>query len=105
MQAKVVQDKVKATCLERYGVENSYQSDIIKDKIKQTNLERYGVENVQQNSTIKLKTTQTMIEKHGVACGYLTAAPYAVSKGEQEVADYIKSIYKGTILLSDRTTI
>lgn len=105
MQAKEVQDKVKATCLERYGVENSYQSDTIKEKIKQTNLERYGVENVQQNTAVKQKTKQTMIEKYGVACGFLTAAPYVVSKGEQEVADYIKMIYKGTILLSDRTVI
>lgn len=105
MQAKVVQDKVRETCLERYGVENSYQAEVFKEKIKQTNLRRYGVENPQQNTEIKNKTKQTMIDEYGVACGFLTASPYKISRGEQEVAEYVKSIYTGNILTSDRTAI
>jgi endogenous inhibitor of DNA gyrase (YacG/DUF329 family) len=37
-------DKIKKTCLKRYGVENVYQSQIVKDKIKQTKKEKYGNE-------------------------------------------------------------
>ena len=35
--------KIKQTCLEKYGVENVYQSEIIKNKIKQIKKEKYGL--------------------------------------------------------------
>lgn len=38
-----IQDKRKQTCLEKYGVEYSSQSNIIKDKIIKTCNDRYGV--------------------------------------------------------------
>ena len=41
---KEIQDKMKATCLERYGSENVYASEYGKQKIKETNLKRHGVE-------------------------------------------------------------
>ena len=85
-KSKVVQDKMKKTCLERYGVdnvlkdkekmkksimykygvENVFQSDFIKDKIKKTCLERYGVENISSNEDIKNKKKETMIKNFGV---------------------------------------
>jgi hypothetical protein len=46
----------KKTNLEKYGVENPFQSEEIKGKIKNANLEKYGVENPQQNKNIKEKT-------------------------------------------------
>ncbi len=36
-------NKSKQTCLEKYGVENPFQSQEVKDKCKQTCLEKYGV--------------------------------------------------------------
>ena len=36
--------KIKQTNLEKYGVENIFQSEEIKDKTKQSNLEKFGVE-------------------------------------------------------------
>ena len=59
-------DKIKHTNLEKYGVENPFQSDVIKDKIKQTNLERYGVEHALQSEAIKNKFKQTNLERYGV---------------------------------------
>jgi hypothetical protein len=59
-------EKRKATCLERYGVENPYQAEVVKNKIKATNLERFGVECSLQDSTIREKGKATMLEKYGV---------------------------------------
>ena len=59
-------DKIKHTNLEKYGVENPFQSDVIKDKIKQTNLERYGVEHALQSEAIKNKFKQTSLKRYGV---------------------------------------
>ena len=60
--------KLKAiqTNLERYGVENPFQSEKIKNKIKQKNLERYGVENPSQSSEIKQKKVETSLKNYGV---------------------------------------
>jgi hypothetical protein len=59
-------DKTKKTNLEKYGVENVFQSEDIKEKIKQTNLEKYGVEHPLQNKDILEKSKETNIERYGV---------------------------------------
>lgn len=56
----------KKTNIQRFGVENPYQSEEIKTKCKQTKLEKYGDENY--NNRVLQK--QTMMDKYGVACGY-----------------------------------
>ena len=81
--------KTKETNLEKYGMENVYQSEEIKSKIKQTNLksfgkeyntqtdefkdhckklnlERYGVEYYTQTAEFLEKTEKTALEKYGV---------------------------------------
>ncbi len=63
--SKCSREKVKLTNLEKYGVENVFQSETIKDKIKETNIEKYGVENVFQSETIKDKIKETNMEKYG----------------------------------------
>ena len=65
-QSKEIQEKQKKTCVEKYGVENVFQSEDIKDKIKQTNLERYGVEFIYQSDEIKEKLKKSNLEKYGV---------------------------------------
>ena len=59
-------EKVKQTCIERYGVENPFKSREFKDKSKQTCIERYGVEHPSQSQEFKDKSKQTCIEKYGV---------------------------------------
>jgi len=83
--------KMKATMLEKYGVEHPSQSQEIKDKIvngfikkygvtnpsklqevkekqKKTNLERYGVEYIVHNKNSKEKMLKTNLEKYGFEC-------------------------------------
>ena len=63
--SKTRQNKIRKTCLEKYGTEYSWQADIVKNKIKQTCLEKYGVEFSQSSDKIKNKIKQTCLEKYG----------------------------------------
>ena len=63
---KVRLEKIKKTNLEKYGVENPFQSKEIIKKIKATNKEKYGVESPLQSQEIKNKVKQTCIYKYGV---------------------------------------
>jgi len=63
---KAFQHKAKRTNLERYGVENSGWTPEAQQRIKATNLERYGVEHPMQSEIIKKKSEQTCIERYGV---------------------------------------
>lgn len=57
---------MKRTCVERFGVENAFQSEEIKKKIRQTNKTRYGKEYPGQVESIKEKKRQTLMEHYGV---------------------------------------
>ena len=61
-----VKDKIKKTCLERYGVENPLSNEEVKQKVINTNLERYGVERPLQNLSIMAKSEETCMLKYGV---------------------------------------
>jgi len=63
---KESKEKTKKTCLDRYGVENVFQSEEIKTKIKTTTKEKYGVGHHMQNKHILEKTKKTVVEKYGV---------------------------------------
>lgn len=82
---KIRREKIKETCLEKYGTEFAFQSEEIKRKIRQafeektkeelleiqekrqvTNLEKYGTEHTWGNKELKAKQEKTMIEKYGV---------------------------------------
>jgi len=60
-------EKVKQTCIERYGVENPMQNPEIRDKIKQTCFNNFGVEHPAQSQEVKDKMNITCIERYGVA--------------------------------------
>lgn len=63
--SKEVLEKSKKTCLEKYGVPYSFQSDNNKTKTKETLVEKYGsVENRYKVSQDKRK--KTCLEKYGV---------------------------------------
>lgn len=59
-------DKIKKTCLKKYGVENISQLCAIKEKKKHTYLKKYGVENVNQACLIKERKKLTCLNKYGV---------------------------------------
>jgi hypothetical protein len=61
-----IKSKQEETCLERYGVKSSFQSEDCKDKIRKTCLEKFGVEYASSADVIKDKVKKTMIERHGV---------------------------------------
>lgn len=62
----IINEKTKATCLARYGVENPYQSEEIKEKIKIKCLEHFGVEYHTQSENFKEKTKIKCLERFGV---------------------------------------
>ncbi len=59
-------EKIKQINLEKYGVENPFQSEIIKEKIKQINLEKYGANWVVESKHFKLKYKENSLIKYGV---------------------------------------
>jgi hypothetical protein len=60
------QEKMKETCLKKFGVENPGQSKEVREKMKATNLERLGVEHPAQSNEVKEKMKSTMLERYGV---------------------------------------
>lgn len=52
-------DKIRKTCLEKYGAENIRKSEFGKRRIAETNLKRYGVKYVVQSSEIRSKMHKT----------------------------------------------
>ena len=64
-QSDIVKEKIKKTCIEKYGVKNPTQSDMVKEKIKKTCLERYGVDNATKTDIVKEKIKKTCLERYG----------------------------------------
>ncbi len=60
-----IKEKRKQTNIERFGVENPYQSKEIQEKIKQKNLELYGVEYATQRKDVKEKIDKSTLESQG----------------------------------------
>ncbi len=60
-----IKEKRKSTNLEKFGVENCYQSEEIKAKIKNNCLEQYGVEYHTQRKDIKRKINESTINSQG----------------------------------------
>ena len=60
-----IKEKRKKTNLERYGVENCYQSEKVKQKIKKDCLEKYGVEYHTQRKDTKKKIDESTIKSQG----------------------------------------
>ena len=68
-----VQDKMKATCLERYGVEYATQDleilSKMQESMKQALLDKYDVDHFSKIPESREKAKETMIERYGVSCG------------------------------------
>lgn len=59
--------KSRETMIKEYGVPHAMQVEEFKQKVKQTCLERYGCANPAQNAEIKAKQRDTMLKNYGVA--------------------------------------
>ena len=65
-QLPEIKEKIKQTCLERYGATSFFSSDEGKEKIKKSHIERYGKWNNNKNkalNTIRSKIKETGISK------------------------------------------
>lgn len=60
-----VQEKIRATMVERYGSENPQQVSEIRERTRQTNLERYGSEEVLSVPEIRARIRATCEEVYG----------------------------------------
>ena len=54
MHSEQIKNKIKNTCLEKYGVENPLLKEEIMQKAKATTLERYGTEYPMQNDARRI---------------------------------------------------
>jgi len=64
-KSKIVKDKIKSTCKEKYGKDCFFQTDNFKEKSKITNLEKYGCEYASQSESVKEKVKDTVLKKYG----------------------------------------
>lgn len=59
-------DKIKKTCLKKYGVPHFSNDNVVKQKKVLTYLKKYGVDNPSKSDIIKLKKENTFLERYGV---------------------------------------
>lgn len=81
-------EKRRQTWNQKYGGNNPISDPKVLEKYRQTCLERYGVDNISKSRCL------TCYPKHAF-----------VPKKETEVADWIRSIYTGTVETSNRSLI
>ena len=65
-EKKQIIEKQKASCIIKYGVDNSLKSQKVKDKIKETNFNKYGVDNPFKSQEVKDTIKETNFNKYGV---------------------------------------
>ena len=66
--------------MERYGVENSFQSKELREKAKKTIIERYGVEYTGQSPLLREKMTKTLYKNGNTATSSQQIAVYEMLK-------------------------
>lgn len=66
MKNKAVLSKAEATNLQRYGVTRPLQSDAIKEQRRESNVAKFGVDNPMKVEDIKKRAETTTIERYGV---------------------------------------
>ena len=110
--SEVVKEQSKKTCNEKYGHDYASQSKEVRDKITDTCTERYGCSTPFRMDGFQEKSKRTCIAKYGYELcldkgfeidkdAYKQSSSYI----ENEIADYIRSIYNGEIITSDRSLI
>lgn len=69
MQSQKTKEKVKQIWIEKYGVDNPNKSKEVQEKARKTCIERYGVDHISKIDTVKEKIKQTNLERYGVEYG------------------------------------
>ena len=64
-KSNIIKDQKMNTCLNKFGVKCTFQSNIVKEKTKQTCLKRYGIEWTSQIEEAKEKAKKTCLERYG----------------------------------------
>lgn len=59
-------EKIKQTCLERYGVEHFFSAEEVMSKKKSVYQSRYGVDNPSQLDWVRDKVKETILKNYGV---------------------------------------
>ena len=102
--------KYKKTMLEKYGVENSFQSEVFIEKAKATNRQKYGADWGFYNTEIRNKIQNTMQEKYGTkyplqvdaflekALITRSATGSTISKPQRKLYELLKEYYTNTQL-------
>ena len=130
LQSEFIKKKIKKVFKNKYGVNHPSQLNFVKNKIKQTHLERYGVENIKyinikhfenlnteyiinnfiRDDTFLLKeccdyfnVSTTYVNKFKRDNGINTPNKVELCKTQQQIYEFIKSFYKGTINFNDRS--
>jgi hypothetical protein len=100
-QSEDIKDKIKKTNMERYGDECISKTTHYKTAFKKTNMERYGVENPFQSEDIKDKIKKTNMERYGEV--YPTQSDVIKNKAKQtrEVTRKTRNIMRDTTYLTD----
>lgn len=78
-------DKYRQTCMDIYGVDNTFKSELIKDKSRKTMKDRYGVEFTTQSSELQEKIKKTNRERFGV--DYMFNRKEVQEKGKQTMKE------------------
>ena len=70
--ANCSKSRASETNIERYGVENVFQSEVIKKRIREGNMEKYGVDHHMKVKEIKQKASDTNLERYGLEYSFLS---------------------------------
>ena len=65
-KSEITRNKLKETCIKKYGVDNPWKCDEVKDKIKNTFIKKYGVKNNMFLDSFKEQRRETWIKNYGV---------------------------------------
>lgn len=66
-QSDIIKEKIKTSCLLKYGVDNYSKTDNYIIKRKMTSLEKYGVDDYSKTDEYKIRSKNTCLEKYGVS--------------------------------------
>ncbi len=94
-KADGVKEKIQETMRKHHGVNWAMQSPEIRNKAKEFFQLNYGVDNPMQVPEVKNKMLQSLVENH--PNGYTKSEP------EQELGEFIQSIYDGEVKFNCRT--
>jgi predicted transcriptional regulator len=133
LQYNAFADQFKQSMISTYGVSSMLELPEVQQKIKATMMDRYGVEFANQKHYSEVvisllndpdwlynqhntlhKTLTRIAEDLGIAQSTvgvyfkkynIEVLTHNTSQGERDMVEYIKSIYSGTVITSDRSTI